>query len=170
MAGSASAQSAHTDRAGWLISDQAWGGAYVSHPGHVSGPPVGGAVGPCSCGLAPQPDCDLALALMHFPPKSSGCHCLLRLLLNSHLPSLTRPGSRGSRRDGGFLKDLTQVTEPSPPSTGKLLVALLQANCCDKLFSRVWGSFSVRFTRLRSPEFLFFLIKRWMYWDGICTH
>lgn len=115
-----------------------------------------------SCGLAPQPDCDLALALMHFPPKSSGCHCLLRLLLNSHLPSLTRPGSRGSRgsrRDGGFLEDLTQVTEPSPPSTGQLLVALLQADCCDKLFSRVWGSFSVHFTRLRSPEFLFVFDK-----------
>lgn len=146
----------------------------LASQGQVSGMPVGGAAGPCSCGLAPQTDCDLALALMHFSPKSSGCHCLLHFPLNSHLPSLTAtwlPQLPQGRQ--ALSEDLTQVTEPFPSSKGKVLGALFQENCCNKPFSLAWDSvlsFLCTLLTCSLQNFCLFLIKSWMYWAGICTY
>lgn len=74
--------------------------------------------------------CDLALALMCFPPLSSDCHCLLHL---THIYQASLQILQGWQI---LCEDITPGTEPSLPSKGNLLVALFQASCCDKPFSR----------------------------------
>lgn len=78
--------------------------------------------------------CDLALALMLFPPRSSGCHCLLHLS-----PQLTLTGGSLQTRLQQLLQErqvLCRVPEPFPPSK----VALGQASLCDKPSSQAWDS------------------------------
>lgn len=122
----------------------------LASQGQVSGMPVGGAVGPRSCGLAPQPDCDLALALMHFSPE-------FRLSLLPSLPpqlTFTKPhcdlATQLPQGRQALSEALTQVRALAT-FQGKTGVALFQASGGNKPFSPV-GTQSFLFCALNLPS------------------
>lgn len=134
--------------------------------GRVSGMPVGGTAGLCSCGLAPQPDLRPYLVFDAFPTTE------LRLPLSPSPPSqltFTRPPCRPRYRDGRlYMRTSPQVLEPFPPSKRNLLVALCQDTAVTNSSLRL-GTRCFLFCALYLPEIsrvffvCLFLIERWMY-------
>ena len=136
--GSARVKSAaRADQAGSLISEQGVGGCLCQQPRAM----WQGCQG-WSCWPVPvvwRNSLTSTLALMLFPPQSSSPHCLLHLLLSSHLPNLTLDQTMAVLQGWQILcEDITHVLEPFLPSKRNLLVALCQASCCDKPSSRAW--------------------------------